>query len=64
MLQLTVSTLLRNISCGIPQGSVLRLLLFILYINDITDSTKHSLYSLFSDDTSICYANDDLSNLN
>ena len=39
-----VSTNLRIISCGIQQGSVIGLLLFILYINDVTYSTKHVLY--------------------
>jgi hypothetical protein len=41
---------------GIPQGSVLDLLLFIVYINDIAEKLI-SLSRLFADDTSLSYSN-------
>ena len=39
-----------SINSGVPQGSVVSLLLFILFINDLLSSTSSSVYS-FADDT-------------
>jgi hypothetical protein len=42
------------VKAGVPQGSVLGTLLFLLYINDITDNLGN-LARLFADDTSLSY---------
>ncbi len=51
---------LKRILCGVPQGSILGPLLFILYINDIINTSTMLEFILFADDTTILYSNTDI----
>ena len=44
---------LKTVICGIPQGSTVGPLLFLLYINDIVNSSDKLSFRLFADDTNV-----------
>ena len=54
-----ISSEYQHISCGVPQGSILGPLLFLLYINDMHKTVKHSLMHHFADDTNLLCSDKD-----
>ena len=49
---------------GIPQGSVLGLLLFLVYVNDMSQVIQHSEMHHFADDTNLSYSSNSMKKIN
>ena len=51
------------LTCGLPQGSNLSPLLFLLYINDMPNCSSKLSFRLFADDSNIFYSSNNLKDI-
>ena len=58
-----METNIKDVTCGVPQGSILGPLLFILHINDFSGVSDKLFYVLFADDTNVFLSGKDMNTL-
>ena len=58
------SSVTEGVDCGVPQGSCLGLLLFLVYVYNLPHCLKTSDVAMYADDTTIYYSSPSMNAIN